>query len=348
VPDTCPKCGSSKIEGDECLHCGIYISKYLAYLEKRGQAAPAAGAPALPRMQPIEYKIVGDDLQFVDVELAPGAAAVAEAGAMMYLDAGIEMDTTLGDGSEQQQGLLGAVLGAGKRLLAGESLFITVFTNPGPDKRHVAFAAPYPGKILAIRLPDVGGELIAQKDAFLAGAKGLSIGIAFQRKLGAGWFGGEGFIMERLRGDGVVFINASGVVYERVLGPAEMLRVEAGSIVAFQPTVDFDIQYVGKIKSALFGGQGFFFATLRGPGRIWLQSMTLSKLGNRIASQVQGQVAATATTRSSGTGGGLLGMLGGLGGGTSVSDQAASGSGDVTADSDTGSDGGSSDSDSSA
>jgi uncharacterized protein (TIGR00266 family) len=233
-------------------------------------------------MHEVDYKIVGDDMQFVEVELDPGEAAVAEAGGMMYMDDGIEMETVFGDGSQQKSGILGALVGAGKRLLTGESLFMTVFINRGRDKLHVAFGAPYPGKIIPIALPDVGGELIAQKDSFLAAARGVTIGLEFQRRLGVGLFGGEGFIMQRLSGDGMAFIHAGGTVYERDLAPGEMVRVDTGCIVAFQPRVSYDIQYVGKIKSALFGGEGLFFATLRGPGRIWLQSLPLSRLAGRI------------------------------------------------------------------
>jgi uncharacterized protein (TIGR00266 family) len=200
---------------------------------------------------------------------------------MMYMQDGIEMDTVFGDGS-QQGGFFGKLLGAGKRLLTGESLFTTVFHNEGQGKKRVAFAAPYPGRIIPVHLPDVGGTLICQRDSFLCAAKGVSLGIAFQQKLGVGLFGGEGFIMQRLDGDGLVFIHAGGMLMERTLQPGQRLRVDTGCVVAFQPTVDFDIQYVGKIKSAIFGGEGLFFANLVGPGKIWLQSLPLSRLANRI------------------------------------------------------------------
>ncbi|MBM3770884.1 MAG: TIGR00266 family protein [Acidimicrobiia bacterium] len=258
-------------------------------------------------MHEIEYRIFGDDMQFVEVELDPNEATIAEAGGMMYMDDGIEMETIFGDGSQQQQGgLLGALIGAGKRVLTGESLFMTVFQNRSPDRKKVAFGAPYPGKIVALHLAEIGGELIAQKDSFLAAAKGVSVGIAFQRKLGVGLFGGEGFIMQRLQGDGWAFIHAGGTLQERTLGAGELIRVDTGCIVGFQPTVNYDIQYVGKIKSALFGGEGLFFATLRGPGRVWLQSLPLSRLANRIMAAVP---------RSIGGGreeGSLLGGLGNL------------------------------------
>ena len=233
-------------------------------------------------MHEIDYVIYGDDMQFVEVELDPMEAAVAEAGGMMYMEEGIEMETIFGDGSQQSGGFLSSLMGAGKRLLTGESLFMTVFQNRGAGKKKVAFGAPYPGKIIPVHLSQIGGELIAQKDSFLCAAKGVSVGIAFNKKIGAGLFGGEGFIMQRLTGDGWAFIHAGGTIIQRDLGPGETLRVDTGCIVAFQPTVAFDIQYVGKIKSALFGGEGLFFATLRGPGTCWLQSLPFSRLADRI------------------------------------------------------------------
>jgi len=233
-------------------------------------------------MHEIDYKVFGDDMQFVEVELDPMEAAVAEAGGMMYMDDGIEMETIFGDGSQQRTGFMGALMGAGKRLLTGESMFMTVFQNRGQGKKRVAFGAPYPGKIIPVHLAEIGGELLAQKDAFLCAAKGVSLGIAFTKRFGAGLFGGEGFILQRLQGDGLAFIHAGGTIYERTLTPGEVLRVDTGCIVAFQPTVDYNIEYVGKIKTALFGGEGLFFATLRGPGRIWLQSLPLSRLAGRI------------------------------------------------------------------
>ena len=236
----------------------------------------------MPAMHEIDYEIVGDDLQFVRIELDPNEAVLAEAGGMMYAEDGIEMETIFGDGSQKQQGVMGALLGAGKRLLTGESLFMTVFSNSGQAKRKVAFAAPYPGKIQALHLAELGGEIIAQKDSFLCAAKGVAIGIAFQKRLGVGLFGGEGFILQRLTGDGWAFVNAGGTLEERTLAPGEMLRVDTGCIVAFQPTVDYDIQMVRGIKSMLFGGEGLFFATLRGPGRVWMQSLPLSRLAGRL------------------------------------------------------------------
>ena len=259
-------------------------------------------------MHEIDYKIVGEDLQFVEIELDPNEATVAEAGGMMYMEDGIEMETIFGDGSAQSagSGFLGALMGAGKRLLTGESLFMTVFLNRSDRKRKVAFGAPYPGKIVPMHLAELGGELIAQKDSFLAAAKGVSVGIAFQKKLGVGLFGGEGFIMQRLQGDGWAFVHAGGTLREISLAAGEVLRVDTGCIVAFQPSVQYDIQYVGKIKSAIFGGEGLFFATLRGPGRVWLQSLPLSRLANRIISAVPG------VGRGGKEEGSVLGAIGGL------------------------------------
>ena len=260
----------------------------------------------MPSMHEVDYKVFGDDMQYVEVELDEGEAAVAEAGGMMYMEDGIEMETIFGDGSQQQRGFLNVLVGAGKRLLTGESLFMTVFLNRAGNKRKVAFGAPYPGKIIPVHLSEIGGELIAQRDSFLAAAKGVTIGIAFQRKLGVGLFGGEGFIMQRLQGDGFAFVHAGGTVMERTLGPGEILRIDTGCVVAFQPSVNFDIQFVGKIKSAIFGGEGLFFATLRGPGKIWLQSLPLSRLANRIVAAVPG------LGRGGREEGSILGGLGGL------------------------------------
>ena len=256
------------------------------------------------QMHEIDYQIHGDDMQFVEVELDPNEAAVAEAGGMMYMEDGIEMETIFGDGSQSSGGFMSALMGAGKRLLVGESMFMTVFHNRGAGKKKVAFGAPYPGKIIPVHLPAVGGELLAQKDSFLCAAKGVSLGIAFTKRFGAGFFGGEGFILQRLQGDGLAFIHAGGTMHQRILAAGETLRVDTGCIVAFQPTVEYDIQFVGKIKSALFGGEGLFFATLRGPGAIWLQSLPLSRLAGRI----------TAASPQTGRGGREEGsVLGGLG-----------------------------------
>ncbi|MFN8586729.1 MAG: TIGR00266 family protein [Candidatus Eisenbacteria bacterium] len=236
----------------------------------------------MANMHEVDYEILGDDMQFVKVELDPGEAVVGEAGAMMYIEDGIQMQTIFGDGSNQQKGFMGALLGAGKRLLTGESLFMTVFQNQGQGKRKAAFAAPYPGKIVAMHLAEMGGEILAQKDSFLCAAKGVALGIAFTKRFGAGLFGGEGFILQRLQGDGWAFVHAGGTLEERTLAPGETLRVDTGCIVAMQPTVDYDIQMAGGIKTMFFGGEGMFFATLRGPGKVWLQSLPFSRLASRI------------------------------------------------------------------
>ena len=213
----------------------------------------------MAEMHEIEYTIFGDDMQFVEVELDPNEATIAEAGGMMYMEDGVEMETIFGDGSKQQQsGFMGALMGAGKRLLTGESLFMTVFLNRSSQKKRVAFGAPYPGKIVPIHLAEIGGELVAQKNSFLAAAKGVAIGIAFQRKLGVGLFGGEGFIMQRLQGDGWAFVHAGGTLQERTLAPGELIRVDTGCIVAFQPSVGYDIQYVGKSNPPCSVAKGCF------------------------------------------------------------------------------------------
>jgi uncharacterized protein (TIGR00266 family) len=257
----------------------------------RTPLAPPA-VPTVPgrRAHEIDFKIEGEDLQFVEVELDPGETVVAEAGVMMYMTAGIELETIFGDGSAspQAQGVMGALLGAGRRLLTGESLFMTLFTNRGQGKQRVAFAAPYPGRIMVVDLSKMGGELICQKDSFVCAARGVSIGIAFQKRLGAGLFGGEGFIMQRLQGDGLCFIHSGGMVTAMDLSPGETLRVDTGCLVALQPSVTYDIQFVGKVKTALFGGEGIFFATLTGPGRVWLQSLPFSRMADRIYSAARG------------------------------------------------------------
>jgi uncharacterized protein (TIGR00266 family) len=273
--------------------------------------AKQAAAPAPPpitgkRAHEIDFKILGSEMQFVEVELDPGESAVAEAGSMMYMTPGIQMETVFGDGSQQKSGVMGALLGAGKRLITGESLFMTVFTNQGSGKQQVAFAAPYPGKILAMDLKQMGGTLICQKDSFLCAAKGVSIGIAFQRKIGVGLFGGEGFIMQKLEGDGLTFCHAGGTVHPVDLAPGQTLRVDTGCLVALQPTVAYDIQFVGKIKTALFGGEGLFFAALTGPGRVWLQSLPFSRMADRIY-----KAAPSAGGKRVGEGS-ILGGLGGL------------------------------------
>ncbi len=239
----------------------------------------------------IDFEIKGQELQFVEIELDPGESAVAEAGAFIWKDASIEMSTVFGDGSSKQSsggGFMDALVGAGKRLLTGESLFTTVFTHQGTGKARVAFAAPTPGAILPLKLSDYGGTLICQKDAFLAAAKGVSIGIAFQRRVMTGLFGGEGFIMQKLDGDGWVFVQMGGTVTERTLGPGEVLHVDTGCLAAYTPSIDFDLEMVRGVKSVLFGGEGLFFARLRGPGKVWIQSLPFARLAGRVLSTAAG------------------------------------------------------------
>jgi uncharacterized protein (TIGR00266 family) len=258
-------------------------------------------------MDAVDFEIKGSEMQFVEIELDPGEAAVGEAGSMMFMDAGIAMDTVFGDGSANQGGLLGKLLGAGKRLVTGESLFTTVFTNQASSKLRVAFAAPYPGKILPMDLRQLGGTLICQKDAFLCAARGVSLGIHFQQKMSTGFFGGEGFVMQKLEGDGLAFVHASGTVVRRELQPGHTLMVDTGCLVALTPNVNFEVQYVGKIKTALFGGEGLFFAKVTGPGTVWLQSLPFSRLASRIFA------AAPQTGRGGREEGSLLGGFGAAG-----------------------------------
>lgn len=273
--------------------------------ELQGGGTPTTAMTSAPHRgaaDEIDYKILGAEMQFVEIELDPGESAVAEAGAMMYKDPSVVMNTVFGDGN-QQGSFMDKLLGAGKRLLTGESLFMTVFTHQGSGKARVAFAAPFPGNILPMHLAQLGGRLICQKDSFLCAAKGVSIGIHFQRKILTGLFGGEGFIMQKLEGDGLVFVHAGGTVVERQLAAGEVLHVDTGCVVAFQDGVDFDIQQVGGIKSMLFGGEGVFFAVLRGPGKVWLQSLPFSRLAGRMLA---------GALRKGREEGSVLGPLGGL------------------------------------
>ena len=275
-------------------------------------AAPVPTMPAVPTgkvADEIDYEIFGEEMQFVEITLDPNEACIGEAGAFMYMDPAIQMETIFGDGSgaNKKGGLMGMLVGAGKRVLTGESLFMTVFGNQGNTRQTVAFASPYPGRIIAVNLVDHANTLLCQKDAFLCAAKGISVGIAFQKKLGAGLFGGEGFILQKLQGDGLAFVHAGGHVIHRDLKPGETLRVDTGCIVAFEERVDYDIQFVGGIKTALFGGEGIAFATLTGPGRIWLQSLPFSRLAGRV-------FAAAPQTGGRRKGeGSVLDMMGGLG-----------------------------------
>jgi uncharacterized protein (TIGR00266 family) len=252
----------------------------------------------------IDYFIQGEEMQLIEIELDPQETVIAEAGAFMYMDEGIQMETIFGDGSNQSSGgFFNKIVGAGKRLLTGESLFMTAFTHHGYGKARVAFASPYPGKIIPLDLSAYSGKIICQKDAFLCAAKGVSVGIEFQRKLGTGLFGGEGFIMQKLEGDGMAFCHAGGHIIKRSIKPGETLRIDTGCIVAYTQDVDYDIQFVGGIKNTIFGGEGLFFATLKGPGDVWLQTLPISRLASRILSFSRG------TRKEEGS---ILGGLGNL------------------------------------
>ena len=232
----------------------------------------------------IDYKLFGNDMQYVEVELDPNETVVAEAGSLMMMDDSIKMETIFGDGSQNSSsgGLMGRLFEAGKRKLTGESLFMTMFTNVGSGKRRVYFASPYPGKIIPMDLSNLNGKIICQKDAFLAAAKGVSVGIEFQRKLGVGFFGGEGFIMQKLEGDGIAFVHAGGSIHRKSLQVGEVLRIDTGCLVAMTANVDYNIEAVGGVKTALFGGEGIFLATLKGPGTVWVQSLPFSRLASRV------------------------------------------------------------------
>jgi len=236
----------------------------------------------------VDYKIHGDDLQMVEIELDPGEVVIAEAGSMNWMEDGIDFEARMGDGSQPQSGFFDKLLSAGKRVITGESLFMTHFTNAGQGKSRVTFAAPYPGKIVPIDLNTVGGELLCQKDAFLAAAYGTEVGIALQKRLGVGFFGGEGFILQRLRGDGLAFVHAGGTVVERELH-GESLRIDTGCIAAFTSGLDYNIERAGSLKSMVFGGEGMFLATLRGHGKVWLQSLPFSRLAGRVLAAAPGR-----------------------------------------------------------
>jgi uncharacterized protein (TIGR00266 family) len=232
----------------------------------------------------IDYRIIGEELQCVEIELDPQESVVAEAGSLMLMDDAVEMRTIFGDGSNQDKGIFGKFLSAGKRVLTGESLFLTAYTNQGIGKRHVTFAAPYPGKVVPFDLSAYHGKIICQKEAFLCAAKGVSVGIEFQRRIGVGLFGGEGFIMQKLEGDGMAFLHAGGTIVKRELSATDVLRVDTGCLAAFTQTVDYNIEMVKGIRNAFFGGEGLFLATLRGPGKVWIQSMPFSRLADKIIS----------------------------------------------------------------
>jgi uncharacterized protein (TIGR00266 family) len=266
----------------------------VAELRDASAPLPPAAAPLVPagqrRSDDIDYKIYGSDMQFVEIELDPGESAIAEAGSMMYKDSAVQLDTVFGDGSQSGGGggFMNKLLSAGKRVITGESLFTTMFTFNGSGKGKVAFAAPYPGTIVPMKLTDFGGRLICQKDSFLCAARGVSIGIFFQRKILTGLFGGEGFIMQKLEGDGLAFIHAGGTIVERTLAPGERIDVDTGCVVALTDGVGFDVKPVGGIKSMLFGGEGVFLATLTGPGKIWMQSLPFSRMAGRMLAGARG------------------------------------------------------------
>ena len=284
----------------QMLASGVYNQDTLVWREGFQNWLPISQVPELnqpPGLSPqsppgstglqaheIDFEIFGTEMQFVEIELDPNERAVAEAGAMMYMSDFIQMETIFGDGSHASEtgSFLDKMLGAGKRLITGESLFTTVFTFKGQGKGRVAFAAPYPGKIIPLDLKDYNGKLVCQKEAFLCAAKGVAIGVEFQKKIGTALFGGEGFIMQKLEGDGLVFVHAGGTIVQKELQAGESMKVDTGCLVALTQTVDFDIEFVGGIKSAIFGGEGFFFATVRGPGHVWLQSLPFSRLAGRI------------------------------------------------------------------
>lgn len=263
----------------------------------------------MPQNHELDYRIFGEEMQYVEVELDPNETAIAEPGAFMMMDDGIDMQTLFGDGSQQQSGgILGKLLNAGKRVLVGESLFMTAFTNTGHGKKHVSFASPYPGKIIPVNLQQFGNRVICQKDAFLCAAKGVSVGIEFSRRLGTGLFGGEGFIMEKLEGDGMAFLHAGGHVFSKVLQQGELIKVDTGCIVGFTSGVTYDIQFIGGIKNSIFGGEGLFFATLRGPGTVWIQTLPISRLAGRVL-----QYATTSRKEEGSVLGGLGNLLDGDG-----------------------------------
>ncbi len=260
-------------------------ARNVAAIAGPGEAVPGSMPPPPPtgrRADEIDYELFGEEMQYAEITLDPGETVIAEAGAMMYMTSGIKMQTVLGDPAAEQQSFLGKVVSAGKRALTGESVFLTTFTNEASGREKVAFASPYPGKIVPMHLDELGGELICQKDAFLCAAKGVQVGIAFQKKLGVGLFGGEGFIMQRLTGDGIALVHAGGTLVRRELQAGETLRLDTGCLVALAPSVNYDVQFVGGVKNTLFGGEGLVFATLTGPGQVWVQSLPFSRLVGRI------------------------------------------------------------------
>jgi uncharacterized protein (TIGR00266 family) len=272
----CPNCGHPKnLSSPECLKCGIIFAKFHTSEDRINRVKEDM------QCHEIDYKVIGDDIQIVEIELDPGETVIAEAGAMNYMDAGITFEAKMGDGSKPTEGVLGKLMSVGKRAITGESLFMTHFTNTAGGKKSVAFAAPYPGKVIPINMAEVNGELLCQKDAFLCAALGIEVGIAFTKRLGVGFFGGEGFILQRLRGSGKAFVHAGGTVIKKEL-QNETLRVDTGCLVAFTSGIKYDIQLAGNLKSMVFGGEGLFLATLTGSGTVYLQSLPFSRMADRI------------------------------------------------------------------
>ncbi len=307
-----------------CGNCGAQLNDGSRFCGACGAAQPQAQAGNLPvaatafhHADEIDYTILGDDLQMVEIELDPGESVLAEAGAMTFMEDGIKMETIFGDGSQADSGqsFMGKLGGAAKRALTGESLFMTVFTNAGEGKSHAAFAAPYPGKIVPVQLTEYDGTLICQKKAFLCAAKGVNVGIHLQKKLGVGFFGGEGFIMQKLTGDGLVFMHAGGTILERELAEGQTLRLDTGCLVALSATIDYDIALASDIKTGLFGGEGLFLATLRGPGKVWIQSLPFSRMANEVLSAARSNTGESKGIINNPIGevtGGLGGALGNL------------------------------------
>jgi len=313
----CPTCGKEYAYGPQlagktvrCQACGnAFLVKGentpVEGLEIVDEPVKVSGQSTGRRSDVIDYEIFGSEMQFAEVTLDPSEMVIAEAGAMMYMTSEIKMETVFGDPSQQQQGFFDKVLSAGKRMLTGESIFMTTFSNIASKRETVAFASPYPGKIVPFHLDQLGGEMICQKDAFLCGARGIQVSVAFQKKVGVALFGGEGFIMQRLLGDGIALIHAGGTLVEKQLAPGETIKLDTGCLVALQPSVTYDIGFVGGFKNTIFGGEGLFLATLTGPGKVWLQSLPFSRLA--------GRVLANAGTRGGKDEGSVLNTLGGLG-----------------------------------
>lgn len=313
---SCPGCGKEynytpQLFGKNvrCQACGHVFAvrpdpNLGAGLEVIDEPGRAYGQSSGKRADIVDYEIFGSEMQFAEITLDPAEMVIAEAGSMMYMTSGIKMETVFGDPSAQQQGFFDKVMSAGKRMLTGESMFMTTFSNAGSRREVVAFASPYPGKIIPFHLDQVG-EIICQKDAFLCGARGVQVSIAFQKRIGVALFGGEGFIMQRLVGDGVALVHAGGTLVEKTLAPGETIKLDTGCLVALQPSVDYDINFVGGFKNTIFGGEGLFMATLTGPGKVWLQSLPFSRLA--------GRVLANAGVRGGKEEGSVLNQLGGLG-----------------------------------